>query len=59
MTIIDDYRYTPNEAARHCNVSKRTLLKAFRKGNLKGSRLNDRVIRFSKEQLDDWLKGKS
>ncbi len=58
MTIIDDYRYTPAEAARFCNVSKRMLLRALRKGNLKGSRLNGRVIRFSKQQLEAWLNGK-
>ncbi len=49
--------YTPDEAAKYCEVSKWMILEARKKGDLKSSPLNKHVIRFTKEQLDEWTGG--
>ena len=57
MTPITDHLYTPKEAAEYCRVNKNRILQAFKAKDLDGAQLNRRVIRFSRQQLDQWLKG--
>jgi len=51
--------YTPQEAAEYCRVDKTRILLAFKNGDLQGLRLNKRVIRFSKADLEAWLNPKA
>lgn len=48
--------YSPKEAAEMCQVDISTILKEFHEGHLKGYQRNQRVIRFTKKQLEQWRK---
>ena len=56
MTEITDRLYTPQEVADRFKISKMSVLRAFKRGDLKGVQLSERIIRFTEEQIRRWRK---
>jgi excisionase family DNA binding protein len=52
-----DKLLTPKEAAQYLGLSKRTLARYVKAGQIKPSRLNARVLRFKKMDLDTFIAG--
>lgn len=51
--------YTPEQVAKKLSVTKTTVLRWLRSGELKGVRLGHKTWRIREEQLDAFLKGRS
>ncbi len=48
---------TAQQVADRLGVADKTVLRAFGSGALKGHRLNSRLLRFTPEQVREWIEG--
>jgi len=56
MTETINTILNPEEAAKHLGISYRKLLDLFNEGKIPGTRVSERVYRFHRDQLDEWIK---
>lgn len=56
VTLVDAY-LSPKAAAQYVGLSKRTLARYIKSGRLVPHRLNNRVLRFRRSDLDAFLLG--
>jgi len=48
--------WTVGEVAARCSVSKQTVRRAEKAGDLKAVRLSPQVVRYLPEDVEDWIK---
>ena len=58
MPQVQEQYFTPQEVADQYKISKMSVLRAFKNGDLKGIKINERIIRFTQRQIDHWAKNK-